>query len=254
MTGVQYLGGPTALLELGGVRLLADPTFDPPGSYPIGERVLTKTLGPALHPDELGHVDAVLLSHDQHPDNLDRLGREYLRTVPAVFSTAAAAARLGEPVRALPNWQQTELTRPGGGTLRLTGVPAQHGPEGSEPLVGEVSGFVVSGTGLPTVYVSGDNASLSVVRAIADRLGPVDVALLSAGGAQTALLGEAFLTLTSELAAEAVQILGAQQTVPLHFEGWAHYTQGADSLRQAFEAAGRGDRLRLLAPGERLDL
>jgi L-ascorbate metabolism protein UlaG (beta-lactamase superfamily) len=79
---VQYLGGPTAILEIGGVRLLTDPTFDPPGEYPIGERVLTKIDGPALDPRQIGRVDAVLLSHDQHPDNLDRAGGEYLRTVP----------------------------------------------------------------------------------------------------------------------------------------------------------------------------
>jgi L-ascorbate metabolism protein UlaG (beta-lactamase superfamily) len=30
-----YFGGPTALLELGGLRLLTDPTFDPAGEeYP----------------------------------------------------------------------------------------------------------------------------------------------------------------------------------------------------------------------------
>lgn len=54
MTGVrvQYLGGPTALLELAGMRLLTDPTFDPPSDYPIGERLLTKTQGrplPQMH-------------------------------------------------------------------------------------------------------------------------------------------------------------------------------------------------------------
>jgi len=231
--------------------MLTDPTFDPPGDYPIGERVLSKTHGPAIGPDELGRIDAILLSHDQHPDNLDRLGREYLSAVSAVFSTASAQQRLGEFTRVLPNWEQTELARPGGGTLRLTGVPAQHGPEGSEQLVGEVTGFVASGPGLPTVYVSGDNASLDVVREIAERLGPFNVALLSAGAARTTLLDGAPLTLTSELAAQAVRILGSPQTVPLHFEGWAHYSEGADRLRQAFEDAGLSDRLHLLRPGQR---
>jgi L-ascorbate metabolism protein UlaG (beta-lactamase superfamily) len=251
---VQYLGGPTAILEIGGLRLLTDPTFDPPGEYPIGERVLTKTEGPALERRQIGRVDAVLLSHDQHPDNLDRAGREYLRTVPVVFSTAAAQERLGEPVRALPNCEQTELTRPGGAALRLTGVPARHGPEGSEPLVGEVTGFVLSGSGLPSVYVSGDNASLDLVRVTAERLGPFDLALLNAGAAQTELVGGAFLTLTSELAAEAVRILGSPQTVPLHFEGWAHYTQDRATLLQAFRQAGLAECLHLLEPGERVDL
>lgn len=29
---VHALGGPTAILEIGGLRLLTDPTFDPPAS------------------------------------------------------------------------------------------------------------------------------------------------------------------------------------------------------------------------------
>jgi L-ascorbate metabolism protein UlaG (beta-lactamase superfamily) len=38
---VRYLGGPTAILELGGVRLLTDPTFDPPGEHAIGTTLTT---------------------------------------------------------------------------------------------------------------------------------------------------------------------------------------------------------------------
>ena len=251
---VRYVGGPTAVLQIGGVLLLTDPTFDPPGDYPIGTRTLTKTAGPALAANALGRIDAVLLSHDHHPDNLDRLGRQYLAGVPLVLSTASARDRLGDPVRALPNWERAELPRPDGGSLGITGVPAQHGPDGTEHLVGEVTGFVLSGAGLPTVYVSGDNASLAVVRSVEDRFGPVDVAVLYAGGAQTALLGEAYLTLTSSAAAEAARILGARHVVPLHFEGWAHFTQGADTLLAAFAAAGLADRLHLPEPGGRIDL
>jgi Beta-lactamase superfamily domain len=181
------------------VRLLTDPTFDPPGEYPIGERLLTKTQEPAVGPGEVGPIDAVLLSHDQHPDNLDRAGREYLTTVPVVLSTASARERLGEPVRALARWERTEVRGEGGAAIQVTGVPALHGPEGSEHLVGEVTGFVLSGPGPPNVYVSGDNASLELMRVIGERLVPCDFALLSAGAAQTALVGGAFLTLTSEL-------------------------------------------------------
>src|SRR5690242_440024 len=97
--GLRYLGGPTALLELGGLRLLTDPTFDPPGDYPVGSRALRKTIGAVMTPDQAGPVDAVLLSHDQHPDNLDGQGRSYLGSVPLVLSTAAAQQRLGGTVR-----------------------------------------------------------------------------------------------------------------------------------------------------------
>jgi L-ascorbate metabolism protein UlaG (beta-lactamase superfamily) len=251
---VRYLGGPTAILELAGLRLVVDPTFDAAGDHPVGSRVLTKTLAAVVGPEEVGPVDAVLLSHDQHPDNLDRSGREYLATVPLVLSTGSAQSRLGGTVRALPNGEHLDLPRPDGGTLRITGVPAQHGPDGTEHLVGEVTGFVLTGDGLPTVYVSGDNASLDVVRAIADEFGPFDVALLFAGGAQTPLIPDGYLTLTSEQAAQAAVILNAAQVVPLHFEGWAHFTQGADTLLKAFEGAGLADRLHLLQPGDELAL
>ncbi|NGO77048.1 MBL fold metallo-hydrolase [Streptomyces sp. YC504] len=248
---VTYLGGPTALLELAGVRLLTDPTFDPPGEYPIGARKLVKTGSPGLDAEEVGLVDAVLLSHDQHPDNLDHGGRAWLARQPLALSTAAARERLGGPVRALAPWETTEVARPDGGTLTVTAVPAQHGPDGSEPLTGPVLGFVLSGEGLPTVYVSGDNASLDVVRSIAGRFPSVDVAVLFAGAAQTPVVPGAHLTLSSEDAAAAAELLGAGTVVPVHFEQWAHFTEGRDTLAPAFDKRGLGDRLRLLPPGGR---
>jgi len=241
---VRLVGGPTALIELGGVRLLTDPTFDPPGDHPIGTRVLTKTTGPAVAAEQLGRIDAVLLSHDQHPDNLDEAGRALLAGVPLVLTTELAAQRLGGAARELPSWERTAV-----GAVTVTAVPAQHGPDGTTHLTGPVIGFVLSGDGLPTVYVSGDNASLDVVRAVAGRTGPVDVAVLFAGAARTPVV-DGYLTLTAEDAAEAEQILGARTVVPVHAEGWTHFTQGIDDLVAAYAARGLSDRLRVLSPGE----
>ncbi|TYB42873.1 MBL fold metallo-hydrolase [Actinomadura chibensis] len=253
LLNVRYLGGPSAVLRIGGVRLVTDPTFDPAGEYPIGPRSLTKTSDAIAGPDDIGPVDAVLLSHDQHPDNLDTGGRAFLADVPLTLTTEAAAGRLGGTARALPNWEDVELPRPDGGTLRVTGVPAQHGPDGTEQFTGPVTGFVLSGDGLPTVYVSGDNASLDVVRAIADRFAPVDVAVLFAGAARTPVV-DGDLTLGSAAAAEAAGILRAARVVPLHFEGWGHFTQGRDTIAPAFAAAGLDARLHLLKPGEEIGL
>ena len=94
---VTYLGGPTIVLEYGGLRILTDPTFDPPGRYPDpdGGQDLVKTVGPALQPDELGAIDLVLLSHHHHEDNLDNAGRDFLARVPLTLSTGMAARDLG---------------------------------------------------------------------------------------------------------------------------------------------------------------
>ncbi len=42
---VRVLSGPTTVIEIGGLRLLTDPTFDAPGDYGLGGPgpVLTKT-------------------------------------------------------------------------------------------------------------------------------------------------------------------------------------------------------------------
>ncbi len=67
MTGVRltHIGGPTLLIEAGGWRLLTDPAFDPPGRrYAFGWGTSSvKTTGPAVRVEELGRVDAVLLTH-----------------------------------------------------------------------------------------------------------------------------------------------------------------------------------------------
>lgn len=252
--GVRYLGGPTALLEVGSLRLLTDPTFDPPGDYPVGNRSLRKTIGAVVSRQDAGQVDAVLLSHDQHPDNLDHQGRDYLLSAPLVLSTAAAQQRLGGTVRALDPWQHHDLARGGSAPLRVTAVPARHGPPGCEPMTGPVTGFMLTGDGLPSVYVSGDNAALEHASAVADRFGPVDVAILFAGAARTALLDGACLTLTSAEAAQAAAVLGARHVVPLHFEGWAHFSQGRDTLDAAFATAGLRDRLHVLELGQSMTI
>ena len=88
----MVLGGPTTVLDLGGLRVVSDPTFDAPGPHGY----LTKTAGPVVADDELGRVDLVLISHDNHPDNLDDRGRALALAAPLVLTTGSGAKRLGQ--------------------------------------------------------------------------------------------------------------------------------------------------------------
>ena len=250
---ITHIGGPTAVLNLGGLTFLIDPAFDEPREYQLPGRVMKKLTGPAIPAAELGPVDVVLVSHDQHKDNLDDAGRALLAGIPTVLSTPDAATRISG-VRGLANWESVELPRPDGGVITVTGVPALHGPEGAEEVLGVVTGFVLQGDGLPTVYVSGDNASLGLVKEIADRFAPIDVAVLFAGAARTTLLDGANLTLTSTDAVEAARLLAAAVVVPVHTEGWAHFTEGPDQFAAAFAEAGLSDRVKLLEHGVATDL
>ncbi|WP_336207157.1 MBL fold metallo-hydrolase [Nonomuraea sp. LPB2021202275-12-8] len=246
---VRVFGGPTALFEYGGLRFLTDPTFDTPGDYQVPGGQLTKTAPSSVAPAALGHIDVVLLSHDEHPDNLDNSGRALLADVPLTITTPAGAQRLGNGAQGLADWESIELDRPGGGTITVTGVPAVHGPgarEDVEPITGQVVGFVLTGEGLPTVYVSGDNASLDLVKQIAERFGPVETAILFVGAPRLPVLFDgALIVLDSAQATEAATILGARRVVPVHYDSWAHFTEGRDELVAAFTNAGLVDRLDL---------
>src|SRR5262245_65175522 len=91
---ITYIGGPTALIEIAGVTFITDPTFDPPGKdYRSGTVVLRKLAGPAVDVDRLGRIDVALVSHEQHPDNLDESGRVLASRVPLALTTRAGAAK-----------------------------------------------------------------------------------------------------------------------------------------------------------------
>ncbi|GGU49698.1 MBL fold metallo-hydrolase [Streptomyces lavendofoliae] len=244
---VRTFGGPTALFEYGGLRFLTDPTFDGPGDYPTPGPTLTKTAPSAATPADLGPIDVVLLSHDEHADNLDHSGRALLADVPLTLTTPGGGQRLGDTARGLADWESVELDRPGGGTITVTAVPAIHGPgprEQVEPFTGQVVGFVLTGEGLPTVYVSGDNASLGAVEEIAARFAPVDTAILFAGAPRFPVLFDGGpIVLDSAQAVEATRMLDARRVVPVHHDSWAHFTEGRDVLEAAFTGAGLAGRL-----------
>jgi L-ascorbate metabolism protein UlaG (beta-lactamase superfamily) len=248
--GIQLVGGPTAILEYGGLRWLTDPALSPPGEY----GGLTKLTGPAFDVTKHDAIDVVLLSHHHHSDNLDPAGRAFLPSPGRVLSTTKAAEELGGNVVGMEPWSEIELPNPDGGSVKVTAVHAQHGPDGSDDIQGPVLGFVLSAPGVDEVYVSGDNASRDVVRAIVKRTGELGIAILNAGAVQLSKFDGAYLTLSADHAADVARILGALVVIPLHFEGWAHFTQGAPELEAAFSGNGIRDRLLMLERGQRADV
>ncbi|MFI6655052.1 MBL fold metallo-hydrolase [Streptomyces sp. NPDC050523] len=253
---VSVLGGPTTVLDLGGLRLVCDPTFDDAGNHGY----LTKTAGPAATEADVGDVDAVLVSHDLHPDNLDTRGRVFALDAPLLLTGPVTAQRLGGPARGLPAWETTRIDRPGGGVLEVCAVPAQHGPDdGDRDQDGhvncEVTGFVLGGDGLPTVYVSGDNASVGIVAEISRRVPRIDVAVLFVGAARVQAKERGRpLTLTAQRASGAASVLRAPIVVPAHCDSWAHFSEDLSDVRQAFDEAGLAPCLRTAENGRWIDL
>jgi L-ascorbate metabolism protein UlaG (beta-lactamase superfamily) len=254
MLRMTYVGGPTALFELAGLRLLTDPTFDPGGTeYRTPSYVLRKTASPALSSEAIGAVDALLLSHDHHFDNLDDAGRLVLQRARRVLTTEEGAARLGTNATGLAPWQSVDLPTRVGRVIRITAMPARHGPAAADR--GPVIGFTLAFADQPSrvVYVSGDTVWYDAIAAIAARMS-VRVAILFMGAARVPEVGPAHLTFTAGEALEAARAFSEATIIPLHFEGWAHLSESRTDIEQAFWSAGLEHRLRWPEPGQAMEL
>jgi len=239
------IDGPTLLIEVGGLRILTDPTFDEPQSFSSAGATERKLNWPPVSPESLLPLDVILLSHDQHLDNLDPAGRRFLPSAGRVFSTVDAAERLGGNTEGLAPWSSTKMPLPDGRNLAITAVPARHGPVGIEAKTGHVTGFVLSIDGSKDIYVSGDTVWFSGIAEIARRF-DVGVAILFAGAAQPR--GPFNVTMDSNDAIEAATAFSDAKIISVHNLGWSHYTQSQQDLVRAFEAVGIGDRIEKLAP------
>ncbi|GAB2625135.1 MBL fold metallo-hydrolase [Paractinoplanes abujensis] len=239
---ITHIGGPTTLIEIGGVRLLVDPTFDAPGRrYAFGWGTSSrKTAGPAVPAADLGPLDGILLTHDQHADNLDDAGRALLPSAPVVVTTPAGARRLGGV--GLTPWQTTTI-----GDVEVTATPSRHGPAWSVPIVGPTTGFALRPPGSTSVvWISGDTVVFPGVLEVASRL-TVDTAVLHLGKVQFGLTGPARFTMTGRDAYALCTRIKPRRIIPVHYEGWSHFHEGRAQIDAAFPP----DTLTWLTPGTR---
>jgi L-ascorbate metabolism protein UlaG (beta-lactamase superfamily) len=237
---LTHIGGPTVLIEVAGRRILTDPTFDPPGrKYSFGWGTSSvKLAGPAIAAGEIGPLDAVLLSHEHHEDNLDPTGRTLLSGAGVVVTTASGAKTLGGSARGLAPGASTRLEAPGKPTIEVTATPCRHGPPLSHPIVGDVIGFALAWEGQTdgVLWISGDTVLYDGLRDAVRKL-RIDVALLHLGGVRFPLTGPLNYTLTAAQAVELIELTAARTVVPIHYEGWKHFREGRDADEAVFAAA-----------------
>ncbi len=250
---ITYLGGPTVLIEIGGLRFMTDPTLDPAGTvFGSGTAVsYSKLKGPAF--SDIGKIDVVLLSHDQHGDNLDNAGRALLSKVAKTLTTQVGATRLGGNAVGLAPWEFVEFRSAAGDLIRITATPARHGPEGSEKITGDVIGFVLTVKGLEgfELYFTGDTVYYDGIKEVANRFHPQNV-FIFAGAAKPR--GPFNVTMGANDALDTAAAFPDATITPLHFEGWTHYTEGGAVLRESFAALGIGERLHILEAGVATEL
>ena len=233
---VTYLGTASVLLEYGGLRIITDPVLDQPGKqYAFGPWYAPKgwfrsSRSYAVPEVELGDIDVALVSHDHHGDNLDAAGRELLERIPFIVTIPHAARRLG--AHGLKTGEATGID-----DVTITATPARHGPRFT-PQVNQVTGFLLSAPGEPTVWISGDTVLTDELRAALPTMG-ADVAIIHCGGVQfpkAPIFGRMTFTLDVQHVVEARSLLKPEVTIPVHRSGWSHFEPEAP-LRAALDPA-----------------
>lgn len=241
---VTWVGHSTVLVEAGGVRLLTDPLLRPRLGH------LRRVVAPAASPDE--EVDAVLISH-VHRDHLDlpslRLVRARQLVVPRGAGRTLERRGFG-PLAELGEGEELSL-----GPLTVRATHAEHRAR-RDPHSAKTPALGYLITGPARLYFAGDTEVFEAMR----QLAPLDVALLPIWG-WGPRLGRGHLD--PRRAAEALRLLRPRLAIPIH---WGTYRRVGLSGDEAVlrEPAERFERLaselapeaavRILAPGERLDL
>jgi L-ascorbate metabolism protein UlaG (beta-lactamase superfamily) len=242
---LTHLGGPTLLIEVGGWRILTDPTFDAPGrKYRFGWGTSSTKVGtPAMSADRVGRIDAVLLTHDHHADNLDDEGRTLLIGAPTIITTRSGAGRLGGAARGLVAGEVATLSDGDRPSIEVTATPCRHGPPLSRPIVGDVIGFSLTWTGQRrgSLWISGDTVLTRELLELADRLA-VGVAVLHLGGVRFPITGPVRYTMTARDAVRLCARLRPSVAFPVHYEGWSHFAEGRADVERQLATAQAGVR------------
>ncbi len=259
------------LLEIGSIRILTDPVFDEGSKrYRLGPAAwATRRIGPAIDPANLPPLDAVLLSHAHHADNLDETGLAFIRQCSSALPVSPAGKmrvitgrggldQPGQDTIRLKPWEKTEIEGRDGFKVTVTATPAKHGPWFLPESWG-VTGFVLEWPGQETgvFYISGDTVYFRGIKKIAGKY-KIGTAVLHLGGVHFWPPWPPFLkfTMTGHQAARCARRLRAQTIIPIHYEQsvWSHFRESLSSYKNRFADAGLTSKVQWPMPGKRMEL
>ena len=256
---IEFLGTATTILRLGPFTLLTDPNFQARGERAyLGYGLFSKRLTePALQPEQLPPVDAVVLSH-LHADHFDRVARMQLSHDLPVVTTPQAARRLGRwgfaNPEALMPWQIWTLRR-GEDRLTVTACPGQHGPAVVDRLLPQVMGSVIEwhrgGECQQRLYISGDTLCRPYLAEVAERFGDLDTMVVHLGG--TRALG-VLVTMDAEQGADLMDLVRPRSTIPIHYDDYTVFRSPLAAFTAEVDRRGQGHRVRTIARGQTLAL
>ena len=253
---VFFIGNATVLIRFGGFTILTDPTFiHMHEEVSIGYGMHSKRLtNPALEIADLPPLDFVLLSHF-HGDHFDQVAEAELDKALPIVTTGEAARELEkrgfDNTQALGTWEAISIAK-GDAVLRITALPARHGPPVVDLLLPEVMGSLLEwelpGRGVVyRMYITGDTLMIDELHEIRRRHPSIDLALLHLGG--TMVLG-ILVTMDAKQGLEALQVIQPQMAIPIHYNDYDVFKSPLEEFQLAVAEAGLASKVRYLSHGD----
>jgi L-ascorbate metabolism protein UlaG (beta-lactamase superfamily) len=254
---VQFIGTATVLIRYQGITILTDPNFLHRGErIHLGYGMTSERLAdPAVDFDALPPIDLVILSH-LHEDHFDLLVQQKLRHDIPIVTTAEASERLGQlgfrQRYALGRWDSLTV-RKGDAQVRITAMPARHGPRGVTAMLPTVMGSMIDFGNGPAgaayrIYISGDTLVYDDLDEIPQRYPDIDLALMHLGGER--LLGLVTVSMTGAEGVHLMRLIAPRVAIPLHMDDYGVYKSTLSDFQTAVQAAGMGARVVVLQRGQ----
>ena len=242
---LQWIGGPTFVLQLGSFKILTDPMLGPvtDTAFVIKRHPSTgqhnapiKRLIPPAQFDT-SRIDILLISH-LHADHFDAAAKSFLQKQLPVIAPASNRNMLIQwgfhNTRGLP-WADTILLAKGAETLRIIAIKARHAAD--EPLnleLGEVNGYVLeyqSGRTSYRIYWSGDTVWFDDLQSL-PHYGRIDLFIPNMGAVGAdGHIGRRGLNTPEAL--RIVRLIQPSRIIPVHHTTFTHYVEPVSILYNA---------------------
>lgn len=252
---ITYIGHATLLLEIGGVRVLTDPNFDPH----LG-RFLPRVSAPGIALEALPALDAILLTHAHADhlsfDSLDRLPRDIPLYAPPAVARWLQGKRYAHAQALAPG----ERTAIADGAVRFHAERATH--QGNRYGIDRwrsAANMYLAETDEESLFFAGDTALMPDTHALVERVlwnakRTLDVALLPIGYAPPWKPGFRRGHLTHDDALALFATLGARAFIPYHWGTFRHVTSTAhdaiNRLRAVLTNHESRESVHIIEPGE----
>ncbi len=235
---VFFVGTATVVIQYAGFTILTDPNFLHKGDHihiGYGLQAVRQT-NPAISLQQLPPLDLVLLSH-LHEDHFDRLVEKELdKGVPIVTTPQAAQAlrrKYFSATQPLSTWQTLTVTK-GDHQLRITSMPAQHGPGLANKAMPQTMGSLLefntpTGKTAFRMYISGDTLLHEQLREIPQRYPNIDLGIFHLGGTRVFGL---LLTMDAMQGLEALHIINPHEAIPVHYNDYNVFKSPLEDFKE----------------------